>query len=186
MPILAGGGDLIWVVVVVGSIISQIIKARKNAADTPPKSQTRQSGGGGRDFVAPNDELRDFLKSIGAPTPPPVNQTPVQKPVQRRAQPVQVRHAATNIPPPLPAQSRIKHKPSPLEIKREQQQKKSTSHRQPLLQKQPIITEVESMSTKKNPLTRMIKKELQNLDDTRKSIVLREILGPPIALRQPQ
>ncbi len=185
MPVLADGG-LLWVIVVVGSIIAQIIKAKKNAASSPPKGPETPSGDKG-DYNASSDELRNFLASIGAAKPPAVPQQVRQpKPnVVRKPhpQPVQARRDVRTLPPPpLPAHARIKHRPSPREIEREEDRERAATHSQPP-QRQESETTTTTIAKESNTLTSLIRKELKDLDATRKSIVLREILGPPIALR---
>ena len=170
MPILADGGFL-WVIVIVGSIIAQIIKAKKNAAASPPK---RQPGAKSGDFTASGDELRNFLESIGGGATKP-QQT-------RQPQPIPVRPTA--LPPSLPPQVTIKHRPSPAETALKHRQVEGTI-RKPHTQKPTPPTEniVESLSTTPNVVAQLIKQDLQNMNAARKAIVLREILGPPIALR---
>ncbi len=168
-------------IVIVGSIIAQIIKARKNAKNPPPKSPKRQSGSADRDFTASSNELQNFLESIGAAKPPAVPQQVVQKPVRRPAQPVHVRREVASAPPPLPAHSRLKHRQSPLETKLEQE--RNFKAPQPQHQESQPVNATEIIGRESSAITRLIRKELRDLDATRKSIAIREILGPPISLR---
>jgi len=166
MPILAGGGDLIWVVVIVGSIIAQIIKAKKNAANPPPKSPQKTSGSADGAFTASSNELKNFLESIGVAPPAPKPQQVAPQAILR-AQPVHISREVASAPPPPPltAPVRIKHKQPPVKIQTGDE------------------SNVERVEDAIPPLTRIIKDELKNKDATRKAIILREILGPPIALR---
>jgi len=181
----AGGGELIWVVIVIGSAIVQMIKAKKKASQPAQKPQDSQ------DSSPHSDELRDFLQAISGapPVPPPA---PPPQPVRTAAaqtQPPRPHHTRP-APPPLPPSMTIKHRPAPVKP-----HKPAERHRpkppelvlKPTPEKQvkPAITKITPLATATpKGLAALIIQDLKNMDSTRKAIVLREILGPPIALRR--
>jgi hypothetical protein len=86
-----------------------------------------------------------------------------------------IKHRPDPVTPHKPAE---RHRPKPPEL---------VLKPTPEKQIDPVITKTTSLSAAKpKGLAALITKDLKNIDSTRKAIVLREILGPPIALRQSQ
>jgi hypothetical protein len=117
----ASAGDLIWVVIVVIAIISQLVKAGKKAQkEARPPSPMPQSPS-----EAPEDELRRFLESLtgipseAPPSRPPVSPPPVAQPSHR---------APATVPPPIPV--RVKPPRAPVVIKRVRYDDMLTAQRQ--------------------------------------------------------
>lgn len=192
MPVTADVSGLIWVVIVVGSIIAQVMKAKKNAASPPPKKSSPRPEANKGEYTSSSDDLRNFLESIGA-APPTRNQErqrkiePVAPPPPPR--PIQVMQEVQTVPPPppIPVRAQIKHRPSPMEEARKLQFKGDVLKRQTANKPNEVQLEtpeqLQPRDQSSSGLAKLITEELQDLDATRKAIVLREILGPPIALR---
>ena len=172
MPVLADIG-LIWVVFVVISIIAQIIKAKKNAAPQSPDALGDADAPQRPEPPSRENELRQFLESLGggaAARKPVVAAAPPPPPPPRREART-VRRAA-----PVVQKERVQRE-TPIAITPKH---KVTQKRQ----SDPVTLErVGDTSAKTNALKQLIRNELKQTDATRKSIVLREILGPPLALK---
>lgn len=218
----AGMGDLIWVVIIVGSIISEVLKARKkNAA----KGKPQDSGvpGGAPPPVEADAGLREFLETLSGNTKPQAEKNTMSEPFRGQTR---VPQAETNpmsdpfrgqtmvpqaeknpmsdpfrgqnrVPPPVPVQKpqlphhvTLKHRPLPdsaLHI----DHKKPHSHRHK--QHHAAAEQVAASHVVEAPpakgkevagsMSDRIRADLDSMDSTRRAVVLREILGPPIALR---
>jgi hypothetical protein len=206
-PIMTAGlGDLLPVVIIITVVIARIIKATKQQGPAG-QSPSRPSGS---EPVAPGEELRDFLKTLGAPTPPrptppppPVQVVQAERPVMRRTAPapaVAVRHTGKPLrrarkfarphaqgrlrtalqgmahayqggtsahdaiaPPPTPA------KPAPF-------------WNQPAPPPRPIVVEACELT----PAREELNKHLEDRHSLRGAWLLREVLGPPVALQKQQ
>ena len=172
MPVLADIG-LIWVVFVVISIVAQIIKAKKNA---PPQSPDELGDADALQrpvVTSRQDELRKFMETLGGGTAtsrPVVAAAPPRPPPPRREARTVRREA------PVVQKERVQREtPIAITPKHKVTQKKQSDS--------VTLERVGDTSAKTDALKRLIRKELKQADATRKSIVLREILGPPLALK---
>ena len=200
--------EAIWVVIIVISIVAQIVKAvRKAAAQAqgkglgkgigmndlgqrraldPGSARTGEPDGAGRDFVAPEQALQDFLRSLAGensippPSPPPPPPRPPRPAPMVVARPsgskAPSRHPARIIKPP----AHLPPKPVPQPVA------------PPVVILKPVEAEVAPAVTLDNELHKPsdvsttvqdIKRGLRDRKTVRKAIILREILGPPLALR---
>jgi len=194
MPVLADAG-LIWIVFVIITVIAQVVKGAKKVSSQAPGGPNALPGDDDAsrgDPVAPSDELRKFLEGLSGgavrPSPPPVAQRP-------RAMPMPAaqgsRTAAQNprcpTPPPTPRYQRQEQPP--------RRQKGQPRPPQPVEVAIPVpdnqtdtqdavVLEILSQGdTPTRRLQQLIRQELQNADAVRKSIVLREVLGPCVAFK---
>ncbi|MBT3192578.1 MAG: hypothetical protein HN341_08490 [Verrucomicrobia bacterium] len=197
MPALANIG-VIWAIFIVISIVAQVIKASKKVSSEAPGTDDGPRGGPAES----NDELRQFLEQLGgggAATPKPLPPRPPAPPrpaVQRREPTMRVspedhrqntpqatpsvvrRRAVTEAPPHEPHAT-----PPPPPAVPERVRPKPQKQRSETVQ---IELPASSASQAASKLQRLIRDELQQTEDTRKAIVLREVLGPPLALRSRQ
>jgi hypothetical protein len=186
--IASGGGDIFPIIIIIVAIIAQIIKAAKGQKPTITQPGHGQDTGG---YNASEDELKKFLESLSGNIP----------------------DANTTKPPPLPAPV-PKAEPPPLRtmqarrsvavknIQKEAAKELQTyemlvSTREPApasLQVSPLATpavaKVAKVATsvlvhKRHPLRTMICGEIRGKESLRKAILLRDVLGPCIALRRP-
>jgi hypothetical protein len=187
MPVRANI-EIIWVIIVIISVIAQVIKgARKVASQAPGTNNGADEtlpGGKGvnaqkREFIAPDEALQDFLRTLGGgqkPAAKPTAPSPVQaKSPTRGISRQQVKPGRQAYQPvsnqTIPAMPR--HKPAdaaPAYVQSVQDSvvlEKTSSGRQ----------------TAAGILGLAIRKDLSDAESIRKAIVLREVLGPPIALR---
>jgi hypothetical protein len=175
MPVLADIG-LIWVVFVVISIVAQIIKAKKNATPQSPDEFGDADAPQRPVATSREDELRKFMETLrgGTATARPVVAAPPPPPPARRV-PQTVRRAA-----PVAQRKDIQRtSPKAKSIAIMPEQKSSQKKRS-----DPVtLTRIGGTSAKTSALKRLIREELRQKDATRKSLVLREILGPPLALK---
>ncbi len=202
--------EAIWVVIIVISIVAQIVKAvRKAAAQAQGKgigkgigpgmnsqsqrraldsvsARTGEPDGAGREFVAPEDALQEFLRSLAGEnsTPPPPPPPPPPRP-PRPAPMVVARPSGSKAPSRHPA--RIIKPPAHLPPKPVHQQVSP-----PVMMPKPMEAEVAPEVTLDNELQKPsvdgatvqdIKRVLHDRKTIREAILLREILGPPLALR---
>ncbi|MBT3293902.1 MAG: hypothetical protein HN919_11490 [Verrucomicrobia bacterium] len=203
----AGLDDLIPVVIIITVVIARIIKATKQGQGfKPPAPAPRTSG----EPVAPGDELREFLKTLGAP-PPPQAATPAPP-----APPVQVERPLMRATTPPPVAVRPSHraarparkfkKPSkPSGVRRDRppartqrwskraavaaspkpattpkQPKPAPFWNQPPPAPRPIVVEACELT----PARQELNKHLEDRHSLRGAWLLREVLGPPVALQE--
>jgi len=190
-PIMTAGlGDLLPVVIIITVVIARIIKATKQQGPAG-QSPARPSGS---EPVAPGDELRAFLKTLGAPTPPrptppppPVQVVQAERSVMRRTAPapaVAVRHAAK----PSRARKFAKPRrhmgrrpaPAPAAPPPPTPQKPAPFWNQPAPAPRPIVVEACELT----PAREELNKHLEDRHSLRGAWLLREVLGPPVALQQ--
>ncbi len=162
---------VIWGVFIIISIVAQVIKSRRKVADQAPGGHASMREEGNQPATK-DDELRQFLESLSGGKPRP-----------------------EEIPPPVIQRQELQ--PMLQQAPQPQPQQKPKKQRRPEQPPAPIITqpvpsptvrimpavELETVVTPNTSLQRLIRTELQQTNATRKAIVLREILGPPIALR---
>jgi hypothetical protein len=200
--IMLGEGieELFWIVIVVGSLIAQIAKSRRQARQKRSGADRRAAPPAPPPAGTAATELRRFLQEFQEEAAPSAPRTPAPPPVpvasrtrpaspaharprQPRAtavQPVQVRTMSRPTPPTSPATrkptARLARKPSP--PPRKQQKTAVTSvHAAAYKQKDrgPSANQREQ---------RAIMAMLRSSRSAQKAILLREILGRPLALRK--
>ncbi|MFU8780858.1 MAG: hypothetical protein ACNA71_07515 [Kiritimatiellia bacterium] len=166
MPYLANIDGIIWLIIIVVSIIAQVIKGAKKFQSAAPQQQPNRSTPDAErwdaersaDKPAPqpsqnNEELRNFLENLGLP---------VQQLAPR--------------PPPIKRQSRPrKSPPAPERLSN------ARVMQTPLPRK--TVAPAETSQTRQRPATRELRNLLKNRHSQRQAILLKEILGAPIALR---
>jgi hypothetical protein len=185
-PYQADIEGLIWLVVIVVSIISQIVKGTKKVSSRKPRpratpskdavltKQRRPVSGSSRQRPAssqrpvkrdPSAELRQFFETLGMPTE---SLAPAQKPAKKpqrqfKVQPKQQQQAPSASPTPPAAQA-----VEPLAI-----EASAASE----------TVRLEHLKRKMSKRNRELRNLLKNQGSQRQAIALREILGPPVALR---
>ena len=172
MPVLASI-EVIWVVIIIGSVIAQIIKGAKKVASQSPEKPTgggEASGGKSPAFVAPDVALQDFLRSLGGEKP---SATPVRRGLAQASRP--------KVPSPQPKRTAAREVkmdvfplPAPAII---------PARREGNIQRDVKLETFAKRETSASVLGDAIRKDLSDGDTLRKAIVLREVLGPPVALR---
>ncbi len=206
-PIMTAGlGDLLPVVIIITVVIARIIKATKQqgpAGQSPSRPSSSEP-------VAPGDELRDFLKTLGAPTPPrptppppPVQVVQSARPVMRRTAPAPAVAARRTVTPKRPArkfarphaQGRLR---KALQGMAHAYQGGTSAHdaiapppkpakpapfwNQPAPAPRPIVVEACELT----PAREELNKHLEDRHSLRGAWLLREVLGPPVALQKQQ
>lgn len=190
MPYQADIEGLIWLVVIVVSIISQIMKGAKKVSAKKPRpgaspskdpvlskqrkqvsgAQKRTPSSQGQARRDPSDELRQFFETLGMPTE---NLAPAGKPAtatapQARRKMQQARQkqmpATKKAAPPPPA-------PQPVMTRKAEALAREDS------------VKLEHLKKKMSKRNRDLRDLLKNQRSQQQAIALREILGPPVALR---
>jgi hypothetical protein len=142
-------------------MIALVINAKKKAAEKKKTAGRPQQRTG---QPPPNDELQNFLASLSG--------IPQTKP------------KPTATPPRIPAATAVKHRPAPPKRPRPERQEVVLTAVEQQQAEQPVVTMPPVQDKKVKGLAALIRGDLQNMAATRKAVVLREILGPPIALQK--
>lgn len=184
MPVLANM-DVIFVIIVIVSVISQIIKGAKKVTSQAPGTPSGSGSpkpvdavGEQRDFVAPDDALQEFLRTLGSGEKPAARAaaaSPIQKKSARRGL-VQAQAAVKNTPRRKVVRE-VKPQALPISIPTVVQAPRDH------VQEAVVLEKFAARRTNASILGDAIRKDLLNADAIRKAIVLREVLGPPVALR---
>jgi hypothetical protein len=155
----------VWAIFIIISVVAQIVKARKKAANREPEqtSPTRADQAPAK----PDEDLRQFLEKLAGGRP-------------QRSAPAEV-----NIPPQVVAARR---RPAPPQLPTQpKRQRTQAPQSKPSVSATPTVarpvTVVKQPDTPASALRDLIREELRQADATRKAMVLHEILGPPIGLR---
>jgi len=189
--VAASGGELLWLIIVVITIIAQLSKARKSAQGRHiPEQQKPESAPRPRrvqPLPPPEDELRKFLEDLGKAAgvpleqlPPPASQ-PKEQPF-KRSQP---------LAPLMPAQPPI----SPA-VAAQQEVAPLTQNIPPARESVLPVVDIETQPVRAKPLPArpsssaqsrkgIIRNALRSRDSIRSAILLKEIIGPPLAFRAP-
>ena len=189
--------ELIWALFIIITVVAQIVKgAKKVASQAPGKTEEGAPPGSPRetpDRGTREDELRKFLETLAggqpqppkpAAAPPPIphparQQAPTvrRQPATVRQQPPTVRRPKPGVATQAPEQAPYRAVPST--------DSTVTRHRATAGAVAPASMHVETARAemRTSALQAMLKKELQGVAARRKAIVLREILGPPHALK---
>lgn len=208
-PLADGGGEnaqsIFWLIVTVVVVISQILKAnKKSGAKSPaaaPGERTAEKG--------PGEELRRFLESLGgsarptpaAPTkqqPPPldtakraaVRKVTNRQPAARSATYPKAKSAAYAIARPGagPSRKRVPPLASPTPHAPELPdawKKPRKAAFQHFKHSEDLGVKADTRNENMQQLIKGVGDDLIGKDHLRKAMVLKEILGPPLALRNP-
>jgi hypothetical protein len=190
--VIADIGDFIFVaILVIASIAGQIAKSskRQKRGGMPPSTPPAKPKTTPSPFGSADDQLRDFLETLATGRPaeerpkPAPRQEPIQKPPPQRPQPA----------PVAVAQKRPAPRQQVREIRRPAQQ---TAAR-PAVAKvavQPAETRTAPVPPEAPPPGMTVRRTAQGRPSIAKAlaggqglkdaIILREILGPPLSLRQ--
>jgi len=177
--------SLIILLLVLASLFGRLFKKKDdNAPPSPPPRQTRE--GPGADEVEEDgpqlgDVLRDFWEKNRE-----VGEQEHQR-YQQRIEPVPEESVVTP-PPPIvtlqaPSPDHKTQTPPKTSDQVAYRQKGATAH-QGVAQKNLKAFDIDSGKT--NALAKSIVSDLRSPDSLRKALVLREILGPPVSLRDAQ
>lgn len=185
IPIAASGGEgLFWLAVAIFVIISKIVQASKKNA--PPTRKPDQPDAA--DF-SPEEELRDFLKRLSpgtesVPPPMPQPQRPVPPPLPAQAARTTTSSqpgAARARQPATPTRAAApKARPVPLPQPLPAQEVVAAVKREPVRSRAPAA----AVPAPENQRRAALIADLRNRESLREAIILREILGPPLALRR--
>jgi hypothetical protein len=158
--------ELIWGLFIIITVISQIIKnAKKVSSQAPGKT-----GSDDNQRKPPGDELREFLEQLSGqqaqPVRPAAPKPPPRPIVQQRTQ-------------PKARKAKKVENATPLKI--------TPPKNKPRIEPDHVVR-IEKLTQPKRASEwhKTLRRELKDLDATRRAIVMREILGPPLALRQQQ
>jgi hypothetical protein len=186
--IAVSGGDLFPLVIIVVAILAQIIKATKGPKPTIAQPGQQDSG----DYAAPEDELKKFLENLsggGAEkpvvAPPPPEPLPVSKPQPRIIKPQQAARPVVVI-----SQNKtIEESESPYDVAAQNTVDLSVAKPSfPERAKPPARNALQNIPAHirkgKHHFRSMLMYQLLDRDSLRKAILLRELLGPCLALRQ--
>ena len=172
MPYLANIDGIIWLVIIVVSIIAQIVKAGKKAAEkaaaNAPQTESPRSA------TAERRETRSAAQRTTAPRPKTARDRTdeLRQFFESLGVPTQ-ELAPAPPPPPRPRAKPAKASPSPQPV--------ATRKAQPHRDTESV--ELENLDRGESAYTREFRQLLQQENTQRQAVVLREILGPPLALR---
>ena len=181
--IAEGIGGFFWIIVVIASIAGQIAKASKRTkqrqqegnASHPPEPRRNAEP------VAPEDQLQDFLRSLtGQPPQGPHPVAPVPAPVAQK---------------PRKRQTSLKRKRQSLRQKKKALPRTHQKTAKAIVPEfcpdptvhpavAPPVMPIQPPMTTRRSSTGPALKRISALGALRSAIVWREILGPPVALRQ--
>ncbi len=179
--------EIIWVIIVIVSVIAQVIKGAKKVASQAPGKNTGADeaavggkGGGGqmREFAAPDEALQEFLRTLGG------GQKPVAKATAANtAKAISARRGLTQARAKVNKQSRqqamreVRPPVLPIPVP------KAIRSDSAKVQAAVVLEKFSAPKTTASILGEAIRKDLSDAEAIRKAIVLREVLGPPLALR---
>jgi len=185
MTVLANA-EIIWVFIII-SVIVQVIKFLKKVASQAQGKNTGADGGAGAggkggqkpEFVAPDEALQEFLRTLGG------GQNPAARPTAPK--PVQVISATRGISQPQAQARRRMHLQAisqPIPVTPRYEPAHATPAYAQSVQEAVVLEKYPSdKATAASIFIDAIRKDLSDAEAIRKAIVLREVLGPPIALR---
>lgn len=192
--IRAGIEGWIWAIIIIGSLVVRIIKANKERSSQPtpappgPRPATPEPD---VQWKPPEDELREFLERLGgkpvtppppppppagrqvAPPPPPPTARPKLAPQVLRApapqktfrrKPTRAAPAPAPAPAIAPAPAPAPRRPAPKPI--------------PAVAVAPVRT-----AGRRSEYRKVLDRLMKERSTLRSAIVVRDVLGPPLALR---
>ena len=170
-----GAGEIVWVIIALVVVIARIIRAQRETGVQPqspdPSRQPRPPEGN------PQAELQRFLRTLAGeeePVQAPHTQPPPPPPQARRVQP-----AARRAPRPAPVPvARPAMAVTPKGQTRQGTGKEAVAGLG--------LTDLSAGNTAtQTRLQADLRRDLRQTHALRRGILLREILGPPVAMRQP-
>ncbi len=185
MPQLANTDLVIWLIIIGVSVVGQIIKsagrkakaAAQQERDGSLRQEERQSSPGRGDSTGaedPNAELRQFFEALGVPVPEAAKPQPVRKPTEQHRERVQ------------PAKVPVQQKKQQAVAKAKAPPRKSLMAKRQPLALAPVrvgLSQTTSSLNEGGQHRRDIKRFLGSRKTLQQAVLLREILGPPVALR---
>lgn len=182
---IAGTAEgLVTFLVIAGWIIVQIIKSSKrmSQSDDQPAQKPAEA------YTAPKEELKKFLETLtGGGQPPPVKEAPSLPTPSPTHTPPPIQHTRRASPAPPPrttaqpsqaADAAIPHK-APV---RQDHFKRTETHvaHEPT---EEYVTHESASEVYVKRIRKSLGNDLVGVDSLRKAVLLREVLGPPLALR---
>jgi len=171
--------ELIWALFIIITVIAQIVKGTKKVSSQAPGKTEEGAPGSPRESQERSereDELRKFLETLagGQPSTPKPTATPsTPPPVPRTTRSVD--QTPTRRRPRRPAAAKPTPPPEPIRV--------APPPPVPVLASSPVKPVVVMGSKRKSVLGEQFRRDLKEVGSARNSIVLREVLGPPIGLR---
>ena len=177
--------SLIIVLLVLASLFGRLFKKKKNDEGAPPPSPRQPAERPESDEEEDAPQLRDVLRDFWEKNRE-VGEQEHQR-YQQRIEPVPEESVVTP-PPPIvtlqaPSPDHKTQTPPKTSDQVAYRQKGATAH-QGVAQKNLKAFDIDSGKT--NALAKSIVSDLRSPDSLRKALVLREILGPPVSLRDAQ
>lgn len=182
LPLAASIEGVFWVVVVILTIIVQIAKASKR----PLVSDQRPDGTPPPGGASPQDELQQFLRALSGerPAPPPAPGTQAQPRPAARPRAVVMRGTPPPTPSrPAPRRETVLQAARPSTARRAMRPTPAASSSPPVVTGADVYAHEQAHGWAAENRCGILE-ALKAPDDRRKAIVLREILGPCVALRR--
>ena len=175
--------SLIILLLVLASLFGRLFKKKDENAPSPPR-QPRE-GSDSDEVEEDTPELRDVLRDFWEKS-----RAMGEQEYHRQQQSIEEIPEESLVPPPSPKLTVKDPSPAPPPIAQQEtsnqvayRQKGETDHKGAETKN---LKAFDQSSGKTNPLAKSIVKDLQSPDSLRKALVLREILGPPVSLRNGQ
>ena len=176
--------SLIILLLVLASLFGRLFKKKDEDAPSPPPRQPRE-GSDSDEVEEDTPELRDVLRDFWEKS-----RAMGEQEYQRQQQSIEEIPEGSLVPTPPPIVTAKAPPPAPPPVAQQEtsnqvayRQKGETDHTGAETKN---LKAFDQSSGKTNPLAKSIVKDLQSPDSLRKALVLREILGPPVSLRNGQ
>ena len=176
--------SLIILLLVLASLFGRLFKKKDEDAPSPPPRQPRE-GSDSDEVEEDTPELRDVLRDFWEKS-----RAMGEQEYQRQQQSIEEIPEGSLVPTPPPIVTSKDPYPAPPPVAQQEtsnqvayRQKGETDHTGAETKN---LKAFDQSSGKTNPLAKSIVKDLQSPDSLRKALVLREILGPPVSLRNGQ
>ena len=176
--------SLIILLLVLASLFGRLFKKKDEDAPSPPPRQPRE-GSDSDEVEEDTPELRDVLRDFWEKS-----RAMGEQEYQRQQQSIEEIPEGSLVPTPPPIVTAKDPSPAPPPIAQQEtsnqvayRQKGETDHTGAETKN---LKAFDQSSGKTNPLAKSIVKDLQSPDSLRKALVLREILEPPVSLRNGQ
>jgi len=178
--------SLIILLLVLASLFGRLFKKKEENAPPPPRQPREEHDTDGVEEDAP--ELRDVLRDFWEKSRAMGEQEYQQQ--HQTIEEIEEIPEESLVPSPTPIETFKDPTPAPQPIAQQKTsnqlaylQKGETDHQGAATKN---LKAFDIGSGKGNPLAKSIVKDLQSPDSLRKALVLREILGPPVSLRNGQ
>ena len=177
--------SLIILLLVLASLFGRLFKKKDENAPSPPPPRQPREGSDSDEVEEDTPELRDVLRDFWEKS-----RAMGEQEYHRQQQSIEEIPEESLVPPPSPKLTVKDPSPAPPPIAQQEtsnqvayRQKGETDHKGAETKN---LKAFDQSSGKTNPLAKSIVKDLQSPDSLRKALVLREILGPPVSLRNGQ